>query len=613
MKLRFSILLFIFCLSVPQGGSAQSPKVQKLATRITRGIGDDSLKVRAIFKWVTKHIRYDMRSYLKHKLPNANAKTTLRRRKAVCAGYAILFAELCQSEGIAAYYLSGYTRGRDFDPDFPIRFDDHAWNAVMINRRWYLLDATWSSTDNKLRKTPIRNFIRELLGLPTVQIIVSRHSPNDNYYLLPAKQMILDHLPLMPFWQLLSTEMPLSVFREGADFSKLWLSEQNISNRYSSAGIDYYQSMTKPKQWLWEGELGLEFNPNNFQTIGYNYVWYGLNDPPQSDTIDYLKQGQEYVREAIKENKAAHRARGLRNQKRNREAKSLLTKVQNSQQQFFKSIFQHHAFSERQYKSLEKARIKPLKLVLKEVPKRSAKLSERQQQKIQQSIEKIQLLTDSIRSVENRIPVSLDEISGDFDSLNTQVYTWNERLDSMYLIYKSLKRQAAVNDKVWQEYQNNHAALLRYWECLNKSKKPYLETEKHLVAKIREWQKSQQRLENLYRHRMRYLQAINRYQARESEISFTWEAYLNAHNSYQAERKMLSDWWLLIYKEMPRTKKLERLGNKIIYRRKMAEKRRFKSVRKAEKTRYQAEQEQHTKIMQYARLGLARRKSINNH
>lgn len=609
MKGRFTILLFIFCLGVPQGGLAQSPKVQKLATRITQGIVDDSLKVRAIFKWVTKHIRYDMRSYLKDDLPNPTAKTTLRRRKAVCAGYAILFAELCNSEDIAAYYLTGYTRGGDFDPDFPTRFDDHAWNAVMINRRWYLLDATWSSMDQKVRKTPIRNFIRELLDLDKIQIVVSKHSPNDNYYLIPANQMILDHLPLMPMWQLLSTEMPLSVFREGEDSIQIWLSEQKIRQRYSYPTIDYYQSMTEPNQWLWEGESGVEFNPLNYQTIGYNYIRYGLKEPALSDTIDYLKQGQLYVREALKGNKTEHRARGLRNQERNREAKFLLKKIQNSQQQFFKSLLQHHAFSERQYRSLQKSQIKPLKPLTQKGTRRSAKLSERQQNKIQQYIEKVQVLTDSIRSVENRIPVLLDEIAGEFDSLDAQIYTWRTQLDTLSIVYKALKSERNLNDRYWETFQSDNAALWLYWESLNKDEEPYRKVEKRLVVKIREWQKLQLRLENLYRHQIRNLQAINRYQARENEISLNWEAYHNAHNSYQNERQLLEDWWLAIYEKSPRTKRLERLGIKTIYRRKMAEKRRYQSVRKDEKSRFKAEQARHAKIMRLARLGLSRRKN----
>ncbi|MEL6650513.1 MAG: transglutaminase domain-containing protein, partial [Bacteroidota bacterium] len=240
MKHTAVIFLFILSAIFAQRGFSQTPKVEKLAARITRGIEDDSLKFRAIFSWVTHRIKYDIRSYRKRDLPDPSPKTSLRRRKAVCAGYALLIAELCRSVNIPAFYLSGYTREGDFDPDFPIRIDDHAWNAVLLNGRWYLLDATWSSMSTKVKRKPISNFVRARLGLPTITKTVPIHKPNDNYYLLPPDQMIKDHLPLMPMWQLLSGEVPMAVFEAGDEAVHQWVSQQSLRVRHQCKEITYY-------------------------------------------------------------------------------------------------------------------------------------------------------------------------------------------------------------------------------------------------------------------------------------------------------------------------------------------------------------------------------------
>ncbi|MEL7341538.1 MAG: transglutaminase domain-containing protein, partial [Bacteroidota bacterium] len=362
MKHTFIIFLFILYAFFAPKGYSQSAKVEKIATRITKGIEDDSLQFRAIFCWVTRRIKYDLKAFKNRDLPNPNTKTTLRRRKAVCAGYALLMAELCRSVDIPAFYLSGYTREGDFDPDFPIRYDDHAWNAVLLKGRWYLLDATWSSMSTKVKRKPISNFVRAQLGLATIQKVVPVHKPNDDYYLLAPEQMIVDHLPLLPMWQLLSGEVLMAVFEAGPEAVQQWIFQRQLAPKQRSAEIAYYRSLPEDKQWLWEGESSVSFHPLNAQAIGYRYVQYGLKGGTPSDTIDYLLQGIQYVRAAIAGNRQEHQARMKRNNQRKLSATKLLSRLQSTQNQFLRAYQRHLSYAKRQDKILQKDPSVSLKL-----------------------------------------------------------------------------------------------------------------------------------------------------------------------------------------------------------------------------------------------------------
>ncbi len=103
----------------------------KLAYTLTSHFKTELEKVRAIFIWLVKNISYDYEGLGTGKF-TYEIKDVLSKRVAVCAGYANLFSYLCKQANIRCEYISGKTH-RDL----------HAWNAVNINNKWYLLDATW--------------------------------------------------------------------------------------------------------------------------------------------------------------------------------------------------------------------------------------------------------------------------------------------------------------------------------------------------------------------------------------------------------------------------------------------------------------------------------------
>ncbi|MGQ0739924.1 MAG: transglutaminase domain-containing protein [Bacteroidota bacterium] len=193
-------LLFIVFLLVMVPAAAQDD-VTSLALKLTRDEQTDQQKVTAIFRWITNNISYTV--FSKHKksknkfiyaepdddgplkpLNERVAEMVLKRRTAFCDGYARLFAALCEKAGIKSEIICGYANsgfGRG-----PAKFGvNHYWNAVYLDNKWQLLDATWASGYIDMRSGEY----------------VSDY--NDRYFLSSPEFFIRDHYPDDPRWTLL--------------------------------------------------------------------------------------------------------------------------------------------------------------------------------------------------------------------------------------------------------------------------------------------------------------------------------------------------------------------------------------------------------------------------
>ena len=74
----------------------------------------------------------------------------LRRRKAVCSGYAALFEHLAREAGLEAVTIRGHSKGfmAGTHQDSEL---NHAWNAVKIEGQWRLLTAPGAPGTSRLR------------------------------------------------------------------------------------------------------------------------------------------------------------------------------------------------------------------------------------------------------------------------------------------------------------------------------------------------------------------------------------------------------------------------------------------------------------------------------
>ncbi|MFN8609114.1 MAG: transglutaminase domain-containing protein [Vulcanimicrobiota bacterium] len=166
-----------YALSTP---AEKEKDVDTLGAYLSAPWSSDEEKIRAIYRWVTDRISYDAKAFYSGELPDPSAPVTLRRRTAVCGGYAVLVDELGKAAGLKIEEVDGYASGAGADP---ARKENHAWNAVKLPGGWRLLDATWGAGD-----------------LGDDQQFHKRFK--EFFFLTPPDRMLVTHFPSEPKWQL---------------------------------------------------------------------------------------------------------------------------------------------------------------------------------------------------------------------------------------------------------------------------------------------------------------------------------------------------------------------------------------------------------------------------
>ncbi len=160
---------------------------QAAAEYIAQKVTDPLMRVKALHDFVADRIAYDAAglrdgSYV-HK---QDIDTIWKTRTAVCAGYSRLMVEMGKHTGDEILYITGVAR----DADGTVDGIGHAWNAVKIEGKWYLMDVTWDA-----------GFIETDWSAGLVsEKFTKRYSTN--YFLTRPDVFGLDHLPDDPRWQL---------------------------------------------------------------------------------------------------------------------------------------------------------------------------------------------------------------------------------------------------------------------------------------------------------------------------------------------------------------------------------------------------------------------------
>lgn len=128
-------------------------EIISLSNEITKDAKDDYDKVLKIHNWVAENIYYDYEALASGNFENADAVSVLNSKRAVCEGYANLFAALTRAQNIPCAVKSGYALGVGIEKVWTEKAlqeeSNHAWNEVFVNGRWIIVDATWDS-QNKI-------------------------------------------------------------------------------------------------------------------------------------------------------------------------------------------------------------------------------------------------------------------------------------------------------------------------------------------------------------------------------------------------------------------------------------------------------------------------------
>lgn len=168
--------------------------VKKLSAFLTAPAKNDREKARALYRWITQNIDYDVEGYFSNKYENTSPDNVLEERKSVCGGYANLFEAMAKEANLTVVIIRGYGKGIGYSPGAKIgNKTNHAWNAVRINGSWYLIDSTWGagSVDEE------GHFHRQF---------------DEHYFLTPPSRFVYDHFPDDQRWQLLNNPISKEEF-----------------------------------------------------------------------------------------------------------------------------------------------------------------------------------------------------------------------------------------------------------------------------------------------------------------------------------------------------------------------------------------------------------------
>ncbi len=125
--------------------------MKSAAEQITQGHITDYDRAMAIHDWVASYLYYDNDALASEETAPYAAADVMNSRKAVCLGYATLYATLCRAIGIPCNVVSGYALGVGggdkswTDGNIASEEQNHAWNEVYADGRWVIVDTTWDS------------------------------------------------------------------------------------------------------------------------------------------------------------------------------------------------------------------------------------------------------------------------------------------------------------------------------------------------------------------------------------------------------------------------------------------------------------------------------------
>ena len=123
----------------------ESGQVAQLAKELTKDLETDKVKIEAIYDYIVQNISYDF-----NKINGLNDdyipdnEDTLKILSGICYDYASLFGAMLRSLEIPTKLVKGYKN------DIA---SYHAWNEVLIDENWVIIDTTYDSAFVKVDRS----------------------------------------------------------------------------------------------------------------------------------------------------------------------------------------------------------------------------------------------------------------------------------------------------------------------------------------------------------------------------------------------------------------------------------------------------------------------------
>jgi len=175
---------------------------EKLVDRIEKDFDSDYDRARAIYSWIAFNIRYDYNAYLnpprvqgfsysseaekqrKIKQLNDNLiQKAFKSKKAVCEGFTALYQHLASLMGIKCEIIRGDSKISVRDIGRKTTSSNHAWNMVLIDKKWRLLDVTWGQGYYDSSKGRMVNDFNPAYFDTDPDYFFAKHFPDSGSYL----------------------------------------------------------------------------------------------------------------------------------------------------------------------------------------------------------------------------------------------------------------------------------------------------------------------------------------------------------------------------------------------------------------------------------------------
>ncbi|MFZ6750867.1 transglutaminase domain-containing protein [Undibacterium sp. Ren11W] len=158
---------------------------KSLAAYLVQDLHSDTEKVRAIYRWISDRIAYDVEAFLSGNVQAMSSAEVLQKRVSVCSGFAALFEDLATHAGLEVNSIAGYAKSYGTQQGTHFDQPNHAWNAIKVDGEWRMVDATWGA-----------GYVKE-----------GKYSKvlSESFFLAAPEQFVFSHLPAEERWQLQRT------------------------------------------------------------------------------------------------------------------------------------------------------------------------------------------------------------------------------------------------------------------------------------------------------------------------------------------------------------------------------------------------------------------------
>ncbi len=228
--------------------------VLTLVPYLTSACKTEEEKLWTIYAWLIHNIQYDQEAYKNgNRRINRHNRDILDRQKAVCFGYSQLFKTMAELAGFSTEMIFGYSKGTITSAP-QLNEPDHAWNAVLLEGRWRLLDVTWGRGIINQENDFVQTF-------------------HEGFFLTSPEKFIVNHLPLIPMWQLLACPIGTQDFKmEAAQIYQKAIQPDSCFNYADN--IAQFLALPLPERRLKEAQLSYEFNPTTDIKEDYGHALY---------------------------------------------------------------------------------------------------------------------------------------------------------------------------------------------------------------------------------------------------------------------------------------------------------------------------------------------------